>query len=101
MAEATRRTMALLQIMVLATRITRACHVRASVPATRTTRLVVMTLRGGIVNASQKGVTMRSRRNMAVSAGLVVALVGVRWVLKKSVISISGSMRTLQRLVNY
>lgn len=100
MAPASLRTVALLHIIVLETRITLACHVKTSDPASSTTRLVVMILHGDMVSAIQKGVTIRSRMNMAVSAGLVVALVGVRCVLRKSVISRRGSIRTLHRPVN-
>lgn len=78
MAPASLRTVALLQIIVLETRITLACHVKTIDPASSTTRRVVMILNGDMVRATQNGVTIRRRINMAVSAGLVVALVGVR-----------------------
>lgn len=100
MAPASFRTVALLQRIVLETRITLACHVKTSVPASSTMRLVVMILNGDMVKATQKGVTIRSRINMAVRAGRVVALVGVRCVLRKSVISRRGSIRTLHLPVN-
>lgn len=59
-----------------------------------------MMRRGGKVKAIQIGVTARIRTNRVVSAGRVVALVAVRCVDKKSVISRSGSSRILQRDVN-
>jgi hypothetical protein len=64
------------------------------------TRFVVMILHGGMDNANQNGVTMRRRMNIAIKAGLVVALVGVLCVLKKSVNSNRGSRSTLQRPVS-
>ena len=77
MPAASLRTVELLQRMARDTRRTLACQVKMMVPATSITRLVVTTFHGGTVSAIQIGVIISSRMKMTVSAGRVVALVGV------------------------
>jgi hypothetical protein len=74
--------------------------VRKSVPATRTNRLVVIIWIGWRVRRIHSGVTRRIRIKRVVRAGLVVAVVAVRWVERKSVSSRRGSRRTLHLEVN-
>jgi hypothetical protein len=96
----TRRMVALRHRMTRVTRMTRACQERSMVPKMRMTRRVVMMRRGGSVRRNQNGMQSRMRTKRVVSAGRVVADVGVRWVLRKSVSSSSGSSSMLHLAVN-
>lgn len=100
MRDEIRRMNTLRQSINLVTRAGRECHVRIVVPVKRMMRLVVMMYRGGRVSAAQTGVTRRIRMKRVVRAGRVVAEVGVRCVLRKSVREMKGSRRMLQRLVS-
>jgi len=94
------RTMALRQSSVLDTLIGRECQDNKTVPTINATRFVVMMRHGGSVRRIHTGVVATSRQNMVVRAGRVVALVAVRDVDRKSVISRRGSRSMLHLVVN-
>ncbi len=93
------RIVALRHNSVRDTRQTLECHVSTTVPNVNATLFVVIIRKGGNVKAIQTGVMATIRTNKVVSAGLVVALVAVRCVERKSVIWSKGSRRILHRVV--
>jgi hypothetical protein len=95
-----RRRCLLLHRIVLVTLAGRECHVSVTVPINSINLFVVTMYSGGKVNRIHMGVTSSILTNKAVNAGLVVALVAVLCVDRKSVSLKNGSRSILHLLVN-